>query len=125
MEGSLPRNAKAAAMLFVFYGVLMLGEALAFPAWEGGLGRVVVRALMIWTIAGGLWAGARWAWMAGVILPAFWLTLGGLTLASLLQAGPEGTRPAMLPFYVAAALLVLAVGWVLLLTRDVRRAYPA
>lgn len=124
----VPPRARTAAILLLVYAALVLLNALA---WQlGGADsrpieffRAAVRIVGVVLIAIGLLRGARWAWMLGVVFAGFWLLMGVLAAAALFagSAGAGVSRYSVA--FVIAGVAVLATGWVLLLTREVRDAY--
>jgi hypothetical protein len=124
----VPPRARTAAILFFLYAALVLLNAVA---WQLGAAesepieffRVAVRILGVVLIAAGLLRGARWAWMLGVVLAGFWLLMGLATVITFVA--DSGSADTSLPYalFLIVAVAVLATGWGLLLTRDVRQAY--
>ncbi len=119
----LPAWARAAGWLFLVYGLAVTAAALlrAPEGWAAG----AIRGLALVVIAVGLLRGARWAWILGVVFPGVWLLrglveLGGVALA---LARGEAGPPASSVVLLAAAVLLLGVGWGALLTRPVRAVY--
>lgn len=127
-NGAPPPQARTAAILFLAYGGLVLLNALL---WQIGdvesrpieRFRAVVRVLGIVLIAVGLLRGARWAWMLGVVFAGFWLLMGVLAAGALFGGSADRTMSPLAGLFLLTAVAILATGWVLLLTREVRDAY--
>jgi hypothetical protein len=124
----VPPRARTAAALLLIYAALVLLNALV---WQLGAAesrpieffRAGVRILGVVLIAVGLLRGARWAWLLGVVFAGFWLLMGVLSAAALF-AGSAGRGVSLFTAaLLVAAVAVLAAGWILLLTREVRDAY--
>lgn len=123
----VPPRARTAAGLLLAYAALVLLNALV---WQLGATesrpieffRAAVRVLAVVMIAVGLLRGARWAWMLGVVFAGFWLLMGVLSAAALFAGSGRGVSLYTATLLVAA-VAVLAAGWILLLTREVRDAY--
>ena len=124
----VPPRARTAAALLLAYAALVLLNALV---WQLGAAesrpieffRAAVRVLGVVLIVVGLLRGARWAWLLGVVFAGFWLLMGVLSAASLF-AGSAGRGVSLYTAtLLVAAVAVLAAGWILLLTCEVRDAY--
>lgn len=122
VAAAVPTKARVSAILFLVYGALVLAYAWLLgrgvdPVDAMAAGRATFRAIVIVVIAVGLLRGARWAWLAGLILPAFW---AGIALLGLLATDVGGAGGG---WTVLIALGILAAGWALLLSPEVRAAY--
>lgn len=122
----VPRPARVAAILFLVYGALVLVAAVYGQAGSAagamGLFRLSVRVIGIVLIAVGLFRGAHWAWLLGVVFGGFWLLMGGIGAAAL-ATSDEGMDVTAGFIAVLAAMAILATAWALLLTARVRQAY--
>lgn len=124
----VPVRARAAAVLLLIYGALVLANAVyahMAPAavTPAGLFRAAVRIIGIVLIAIGLLRGAHWAWLAAVVFGGFWLLMGIVAVAAVATAGDGVGVSISGLFFVVVGTAMLAVAWALLLTREVRQAY--
>lgn len=123
----IPPRARTAAVLFLVYGVFVLAAAVYGPTGADATGgtalfRASVRVIGIVLVAVGLFRGAHWAWLLGVVFGGFWLVMGVIGAAALATSGEASGASAGL-LAVLAALAILAAAWALLLTPVVRQAY--
>ena len=80
--------------------------------------RVIGAAAVAW----GLLRGARWAWVLGFVLGAFWLVTGLLTVLVLERRDLEWLRPSGFQVFLFASLALLGLAVALLLSPSARRA---
>lgn len=120
----LPGGARVAAILFLAYGSIVIAAALFWRTGDGWI-FVAIRGLALVVIAAGLFAGARWAWLLGVVFPGIWALRGLFELGGALLAYRDGEAvvSGLAAGLLAISVAVLATGTGLLLTREVRRAY--
>jgi hypothetical protein len=122
----VPRGARTAAILFFVSAVLAVLNAVV---WQVGgvesraiaLFRLAVRVAGLILIAAGLLRGAHWAWLAGVVFGGLWVLMGALGVAATFSGDAE--VPLYGALFMAASVAIMAAGWILLLTRDVREVY--
>lgn len=120
---NLPARARLAALLFGAAGVVVVAVSLTGAGSAGApaasVTGPVLRGLALLVIAGGLLGGARWGWLLGLVFPGAWIVLGAIRVAGAdPSAAPGSTR-----LLTVLVLAVLAAGWLLLLSSDVRRRY--
>ncbi len=135
---TIPRPVRIAALLFIVYGVLVLGNALVLQAAGGWADarefpRALLRLAGCAVIAWGLLRGERWAWWMGVIFAGLWASLGGVALLVIARMGAWDRLPLSgfsAPFLVLS-LLITGAALALLLqpasrdaVTDARRGPP-
>lgn len=110
---TIPRSVRIAALLFIVYGVMVLGNALVLQTAGGWaeareFPRALLRLAGCSVIAWGLLRGDRWAWWMGVVFAGFWAALGGVALLVIARMGAWDQLPLpgfSAPFLVAALLV--------------------
>lgn len=122
----IPRRGRTAAVLFLLYGALVLVAAVYAQTGSANgttaLFRASVRVTGILLIAVGLFRGAHWGWLLGVVFGGLWLLMGVISAAALIISG-EGAGALAGLVAVLASMAILATAWALLLTAGVRQAY--
>jgi hypothetical protein len=129
--GDLPTTLRAAAVLLVAYGIVVLVNATVLQMrsdWEGvsEYPRAIVRAVGMAVLAWGLLRRLRWFWWLAVGLALFWIVTAMAGVALIRSLGTAETDPILAPgFYwtlaLTTALLTAAV--VLLLLPSSRAAF--
>ncbi|HST61459.1 MAG TPA: hypothetical protein VLK84_22325 [Longimicrobium sp.] len=110
---AVPRPVRIAALLFIVYGVMVLGNALVLQTaggWAdaGEFPRALLRLAGCAVIAWGLLRGDRWAWWMGVIFAGLWAALGGVALLVIARLGAWEKMPLggfSAPFLVLSLLM--------------------
>lgn len=124
----VPARARTAAVLLLIYGALVVVAGVAGHAHPAGttttnLFRTAVRVIGIVIISGGLFRGAHWAWLLGVVFGGFWLLMSFIGAAALITSGEGAGVSLYALIHILAVVTALAGAWILLLTRAVRQAY--
>jgi hypothetical protein len=126
----VPRPVRIAALLFVVYGVMVVGNALLLQTAGGWaqareFPRALLRLAGCAVIAWGLLRGVRWAWWTGVIFAGFWAVLGGGALLVIARVGAwdQLPMPGFSGPFLVAAMLVTAAALALLLQPASRDAF--
>ncbi|HYW12754.1 MAG TPA: hypothetical protein VE871_12390 [Longimicrobium sp.] len=127
---TIPRSVRIAALLFIVYGVMVLGNALVLQTAGGWaeareFPRALLRLAGCAVIAWGLLRGDRWAWWMGMIFAGFWAALGGVALLVIARMGAwdELPLPGFSAAFLAASLLVTSAALALLLQPASREAF--
>lgn len=124
----IPGSVKAAAALFVVYGIsafLNAAVVLRSAGWNSppdlirSLAHLVGAGLVAW----GLLRGARWARALGLALGIFWLATGAITMLVAQGGDLYWLPPSGFQLLVAASLVCLGVAVALLLTPAARTAF--
>ena len=125
---SLPNGVKAAAALFVVYGicaflnVVVVMPSAGWPApteWVRALVRLVGAGLIAW----GLLRRERWAWGFGLVLGLFWIVTDGLVTLVVQHGDVVWLRPSGFQLLLTVSLIGLGAAIALLLTPGVRAAF--
>jgi len=125
---ALPSGVKAAAALFVVYGICaFLNAVLVLPSagwpapneWVRALVRLVGAGLIAW----GLLRRERWAWGVGLVLGLFWIVTDGLATLVIERGDVVWLRPSGFQLLLTASLVGLGAALALLLTPAVRAAF--
>jgi hypothetical protein len=117
---------KLAALCFVLFAVAVLlnGATQSAAGWLAA--RQIVRAgfrvVAAGAVAWGLFRGARWAWVLGLVLGSFWLVAGLLTVIVLERNDLEWLRPSGFQVFLFASLASLGLAIALLLSPSARQA---
>ncbi|HJU69006.1 MAG TPA: hypothetical protein VJ650_12280 [Gemmatimonadaceae bacterium] len=124
------KRVRLASALLVIYGLIVIVNAVLLQSAAGWIEwpqffRAVVRLGGMLLIAWGLLRGERWAWWMAVGLGLFWLVTGALVVAGswIAFGGVSIPAPVYSQVLLAVAVLLLATGIGLLLTRPVRVAF--
>jgi hypothetical protein len=124
----LPPGVKAAATLFVLYGIAVLvstavalgGVGWATPRlWLRAIFRLVASSLVAW----GLLRRARWAWIVGLALALAWLLLAALTTLVIERHDVYWLAPSRWQAGLVASLLCLGAIIALLASPSARAAF--
>lgn len=126
----VPRPVRIAALLFVVYGVMVVGNALILQTAGGWaeareFPRALLRLAGCAVIAWGLLRGDRWAWWMGMIFAGFWSVLGAGALLVIARVGAwdQLPMPGFSGPFLVAALLVTGAALALLLQPASRDAF--
>lgn len=124
----LPQSVRLAAALLVLYGVAVVLNATIMQSAGGwvaarDLPRAIIRLLGTGLIAWGLLRRARWAWWVGVILSAFWIAAGAISVLVLERGDVYWLPPSGFQAFLVVALLALGGVLALLLSPSARRAF--
>jgi hypothetical protein len=125
---TLPTTVKAAAALFVLYGLAVVLNA---TAMQGGAGwaaprdfpRAIVRLVGTGLIAWGLLRRARWAWWLGLVLGLFWLSAGALAVLVLDRGDVYWLPPSGFQTFLVVSLVCLGLAVTLLISPSARAAF--
>jgi hypothetical protein len=117
---------KLAALCFVLFAVaVLLNEATQSAAgWLAGREIVFAgfRVVAAGAVAWGLFRGARWAWVLGLVLGSLWLVAGLLTVIVRERNDLEWLQPSGFQVFLFASLASLGLAIALLLSPSARQA---
>jgi hypothetical protein len=129
----IPASLKLAALCFALFAVAVLfNTATQFGAgwlvfhhgWWGTrqIARVGFRVVGAAALAWGLFRGARWAWVLGLIFGSFWLVGDLLTVIVFERRDLEWLAPSGFQLFLFASLACLGAAIALLLSSSARAA---
>ena len=123
-----PSGVKAAAALFVVYGLCaFLNGVLIMPSagWpvRSEWVRAIVRLAGAGLIAWGLLRRERWAWGLGLVLGLFWIVTDGLATLVVQHGDLVWLPPSGFQLLLTVSLIGLGAAIALLLTPAVRAAF--
>ena len=127
---AVPRPVRIAALLFVVYVVMVLGNALVLQSAGGWADarefpRALLRLAGCAVIAWGLLRGHRWGWWMGVIFAGLWAALGGVALLVIARLGAWDKLPlsGFSALFLVLSLLITGAALALLLQPASRDAF--
>jgi hypothetical protein len=123
-----PASVKAAAALFVVYGLAVLLNATVMQrsgGWFAGRSEpwVLIQLIVAGVIAAGLVRRAPWAWWLGVALGAIWLVSGALAVLVVEHGDVYWLPPSGFQSLLVGSLGLLGVAVALLLSPSARKAF--
>jgi len=127
MQSGSPLSLKLAGLCFVLFAIAVLLNSATQSAagWmvTRQIARAGVRVVGAGAVAWGLFRGARWAWVLGLVLGSFWLVTGLLTVIVLERHDLEWLRPSSFQVFLFASLASLGLAVALLLSPSARQAF--
>ena len=125
---NVPASVKAAAALFVVYGLAVLLNTTGMQrsgGWSAERAEpwVLIQLIVAGVIAAGLVRRAPWAWWLGVALGAIWLVSGALAVLVFEHGDVYWLPPSGFQSLLVVSLGLLGVALALLFSPSARKAF--